>query len=691
MSNRESIPLEELFNPRSVAVIGASTGRESLGGRIIGYLDDHAYPGSVYPVNPKYDSLHGRDCYANITDIPEPPTAAYIMLPAPLVLEAVRECGVAGVDYVIIGSSGFGETGREDSEQELARLAGEHGMRVLGPNSEGVINALESVAFSFSSVCRLPLDAGGLGVVSQSGGMGGAFLQIAADAGVGTRKWATTGNEADLRLLDILENYVEDPEVSFVVSLVEAVGDGRRLFELGQRALETGTPVLMLKIGDSAVGKEATQSHTGRMSDSGAIYDAALRETGIVRLDSIQDFVDALEVFSTLDVPRFPDGPGLSVISASGGSCALIADACEKYGVDLPTLPDEVHAEIDEHLPEYGSPTNPVDMTGKIMTNLDLLDSLAGAVIRSDPVDAMLLQVGNTGPEYVRPARETLYQLTAETGKPIIVVFTGGWPDDDLLADLHANGIPAYQDPVTAVKAVSRLSAWTARRRNPPPLPATAPTGGDRSLVGGWETIATAANAHCVDVVPSRLVGSTDDAVAAAEDIGYPVTIKLSAPGLKHRTELGGVRTDRRTKRELRAAAEDLRSIAHLEGLDDVSLLVQEQVDGFELVCGFLDTAEFGPAMVVGPGGEYVELFDERGRETLFLPTERAHLRDRLTDGRLGEILDGNRRQDLSVDALVDTLTGLTELYLDSSASEFEVNPVVVTEDRAVVVDLLAE
>ncbi|MFC7133248.1 MULTISPECIES: acetate--CoA ligase family protein [Salinibaculum] len=691
MSERAEIPLEELFTPSSVAVIGASTGRESLGGRIIGYLDDNDYAGTVYPVNPKYDSLHGRECYGSILDIADPPTAAFVMLPAPLVIDAVRECGEAGVDYVIIGSSGFGETGRDDSEQELKAIADEYDMRILGPNSEGVINTPEQIALSFSSVCRLDLEADGLAVVSQSGGMGGAFLQIAAHAGVGTRKWVTTGNEADLSLLDILENYVEDPEVSFVVTLVEAVGDGRRLFEIGQRALETGTPILTLKIGDSDLGKQATQSHTGRMSDSGEVYEAALRETGIVQLNSVQDYVDALEAFSTLDMPQFPDGPGLSVISASGGSCALIADACEEYGVDLPSLPDDVREQISEHLPEYGSASNPIDMTGKIMTDLDLLDTLAGSVIRSPSVDAMLLQVGNTGPEYVRPARETIYELIAETGKPIVVVFTGGWPDEELLADLHAHGVPVYQDPVTAVREIGHLAEWTERRRNPPPLAAEVPTAGDLSLQGGWEELATEATERGVDVVPYRLTQSVDGTVDAAEALGYPVTVKLSAPGLKHKTELGGVRTDRRTEREVRAAADDLLSTAEREGLTEASLLIQEQVDGFELVCGFLDTAEFGPVMLVGPGGEYVELFDETARETVFLPTEREYLRDRLTGGRLGHILDNNRRHDLSVDALVDTLEGLAAFYIDSGESEFEVNPVVLTDERAVVVDLLAE
>jgi acyl-CoA synthetase (NDP forming) len=691
MLDPSEIPLEALFTPSSVAVIGASTGRESLGGRIIGYLDDNGYTGTVFPVNPKYDSLHGRDCYGSILDIADAPDAAFVMLPAPLVVDAVRECGEAGVDYVIIGSSGFGETGRDDSEQELKDIADEHDMRILGPNSEGVINTAEQIAFSFSSVCRLPLETDGLAVVSQSGGMGGAFLQIAARNGVGTRKWVTTGNEADLSLLDILENYVEDPMVSFVVTLIEAVGDGRRLLEIGQRALETGTPILALKIGDSDLGKQATQSHTGRMSDSGEMYESALRETGIVQLDSVQDYVDAIEAVATLETEQFPDGSGLSVISASGGSCALIADACEEYGVDLPELPEDVRAQIDAHLPEYGSASNPIDMTGKIMTDMELLDTLAGSVIRSQSVDAMLLQVGNTGPEYVEPARETIYELTAETGKPIVVVFTGGWPDDELLADLHANGIPVYQDPVTAVREIGILAEWNDRRRNPAPLTAERPSSEPLSVTGEWAELATEASERGVDVVPYRIAQSADGAVAATDHLGYPVTVKLSAPELKHKTELGGVKTDRRTEAEVRAAASDLLSTAEEAGITDASLLVQQQVDGFELVCGFLDTQEFGPVMLVGPGGEYVELFDDDARETVFLPTERAYLRERLTSGRLGQILEANRSQELSVDALVDTLEGLAEFYLDADGAELEANPVVLTDERAVVVDLLVE
>lgn len=690
MLGKTAPSLAALFDPGSVAVIGASPGRASLSGLLIGYLDDHGYGGTVYPVNPNHDEVHGRRCFDSVLDVPEPPEAAFVLVPAALNERVVEECGRAGVRFVMVGSSGFSEAGRDDRQESLADLAAEYDLSIVGPNCEGVINTQTDLALSFSSACKLELTPGELGIVSQSGGLGGAFLQMALRQGVGLNKWVSTGNEVDVSLLDVLEHYVEDPTVGTAVAFIEGVGDGRRLLEIGRRALETGTPILALKVGDSAVGQEATVSHTGRTSGPGAFYRAAFEETAITRLESIQGYLDALESFTRLPVERFPEGRGIGVVSASGGACALIADACDRLGMELPALPDETRAELEARLPAYGSATNPVDVAGQVVTDEAFFGQFVDQIATADSIDAVLLQAGNTGPEYIEPIREDLYRTAEATGKPIVLSFAGGWPDDDLLYDLHENGVPVYPDPVAAIRALRDMERFKRRAASPPTGYARDEPRGRTSLGETWDTVASAARAAGADVVESRTAATGADAVAAAADVGYPVTVKLDAPGLAHKTELDGVRTDRRTDDEVRTAAEELLAIADRADVADAALLVQANLTGVEVICGCLESDEFGPVMTVGPGGTFVELFGERVREYVFLPASAADFEAALSRGSLGDLLENARRGPLARDGLVDTLVAMADLYLDGDATELEANPVVVTPERAAVVDLVA-
>lgn len=690
MSETVAHPLETMFNPPSIAVIGASPGTDSMSGRLIDYLDKHEYGGTIYPVNPSHDEVHGRTCYDSVLDIPSSPSHAFILIPAKFVETVTRECGEAGVDYVMVGSSGFSEAGYKDREETIRELVSEYGMRVLGPNCEGVIDTGHNLALSFSSVCKLDLKPGGLGIVSQSGGLGGALLQMAQREHVGLSKWVSTGNETDLSLLDVLEYYVESPDVKIAVAFIEGVGDGQRLREIGRRALETDTPILVIKAGDSEAGQEATSSHTGRISDTGEIYDAAFEETGITRIDSIQGYLDSLESFTTIPIDRYPKGRGIGVVSASGGACALIADTVEQFDMDLPALPKETHERIAKKLPEYGSATNPVDATGKVITDMDFFGQFVEDIAKSETIDAVLLQLGNTGPDYIRPMREDLYRIAAETNKPIVTSFAGGWPEDDLLIDLRENGVPVYPDPVAAIRALDDMERWRRQTTAPPEI-RKRQSRGTMSLENTWHSLATQAESAGIDVVTNQTVSTVDDAVSAAEEIGFPVTIKLDAPELSHKTEINGVRTDQRTSAEVRDAATSLLETAKQEGIADATLLIQENVEGLEVVCGCFESAEFGPVMMVGLGGVFVELFSAEGRRYTFLPTSREAIEATLSRGQLGEVLRNYRGETLAVDALAETLLNFGELYMASDASELEANPVIVTGERATVVDLVAK
>jgi acyl-CoA synthetase (NDP forming) len=690
MNEKNMSHVEELFNPQSIAVIGAGPNTDSVGGRLIDYLDDHGYNGTIYPVNPSYETVHNRTCYDSVIDLPSSPTHAFILLPAELVEDVVRECGKAGTDYVLIGSSGFSEAGHEYREETIQELAIKFDMRVLGPNCLGIIDTGNDLALSFSSACRLDLKSGGLGIVSQSGSLAGALLQMAQREGVGLSKWMSTGNEVDMSLLDILEYYVESPSVEIAVAFIEGVSDGTRLRRIGRRALQTETPILAIKAGDSDAGQEAISSHTGRISDTSEIYDAAFDETGIIRINSIQEYLDALESFTTIPTNRYPEGSNIGVISASGGACALIADIIERYDMNLPALPDKTREKFAERLPEYGSATNPVDLTGRVITDTEFFGQFVEDLAKSETIDAVLLQFGNTGDEYIRPMREDLQRITAETSKPIITSFAGGWPEEDVRLNLKESGVPVYSDPKPAIKALKAMSQWRQRTQSSPE-PLRDYSRGNKSLTNTWEELAENAESVGIDVVDYQTVSTAETAVEAAEELGYPVTIKLDAPDLSHKTEIDGVQVDQRTKAEVHESAESLLETARGHSIADATLLVQEHIEGLEIVCGCLESDEFGPMMIVGAGGVFVELFGDETREYTFLPTSQDRVQEIVSQGQFGEVLDNYRGETLARDKLIETLTNFGNFYTDSNASELEANPIILTGNRATVVDLVVE
>jgi acetyltransferase len=690
MNEADVSNLEELFNPQSVAVIGARPDTDSVGGRIIGYLNDHDYDGTIYPVNPSHDEIDGRTCYDSVLDLPSSPTHAFIVLPARLVEDVVRECGEAGTDYVLIGSSGFGEAGHGSREQTIRGIANEFSMRILGPNCLGIINMGHNTALSFSSSCRRDLLPGGLGIVSQSGSLAGALLQMSQREGVGLSKWMSTGNEVDITLLDILEYYVESPTVEIAVAFIEGVSDGTRLRNIGRRALETGTPIVAIKAGDSDAGQKAISSHTGRISDTTEMYDAAFDETGIVRVNSIREYLDVLEAFTAIPTSRYPEGPGIGVISASGGACALIADIIERQDMELPALPDATREKFAERLPDYGSATNPIDVTGRVITDIDFFGQFVEDMACSDTIDAVLLQFGNTGDEYIEPMRENLQRITAETGKPIFTSFAGGWPEEDVRLDLRANGVPVYSDPKPAIKTLKSMLNWRQQSQNRPE-PIQSQSRGDMSLTNTWPELAEAAQSKGIDVAANQTVSTAEAAMTAADTLGYPVTIKLDAPDLSHKTEINGVKTDRRTSADVRESAETLLETAETHDIEDATLLIQEHVEGLEVVCGCLESDEFGPMMIVGAGGVFIELFGDEVREYGFIPASQDRVEEIVSQGQFGEVLDNYRGEALARDKLIESLTNIGRLYLDSTVSELEANPIILTAERATVVDLVAQ
>jgi acyl-CoA synthetase (NDP forming) len=686
-----SADLTTLFDPEAIALVGASADPETLAGRPYRFLRRFGYEGAVHLVNPNRAAIAGRPCHDSVRDCP-PVDVALVLVPAAAVESVVRDCGAADVPFAVVVASGFSETGAAGAERQraVARAAREGGVRLVGPNSEGLLSFPDdTVAATFSSICRREdLLPGSVGFVSQSGAFGGAVFQLLQNRWVGARAWITTGNEADVDALEVLTHYVEDPDVDVAAAYLESVRDGRRLLDAGARAVETDTHVVAMRVGASAAGERATASHTGSIATDDAVYDALLAQAGATRVGSVDAFADALAAFSRLPPSSEPaDDEGLGVVSISGGAAALIADACDRTDLSLATLDADARTAVEAEIPPYGSPTNPVDVTGAAISDPAVFGRCLDAVAGDPSVGSLLLQFGNSGAETIEVCLDTVRSVRADHDLPVAAVFTGSDPASDTAARLHDADVWTFGDPVRAVETLAAVHDAVARRRR---LAArdrgwTLPDDPDPFPRADWGAATGRLREAGVAFADDEVVASADDAAGAAARLDGPVVLKLDPLATAHKTEVGGVRTDLRGETAVRAAYDDLAA------LGDGRVLVQETVAGVELVVGVVDDDDFGPVMLVGPGGTSVELFDDAFAYRA-LPVTPADARELLAESAADRLLAGRRgAAPADREAVVATLVAVSDVACAHDLAELELNPVVATETRAVAVDLLVE
>ncbi|MFB6161675.1 MAG: acetate--CoA ligase family protein [Haloferacaceae archaeon] len=685
--------LDRLFDPDAVALVGASADPEKLSGRPRRFLAKHGYDGDVYLVNPSHDEIAGEPCYDSVTEVPGPVDLALVLVPAAATPAVVRECGEADVPFAVVIASGFSEVGEEGERLEADLLAAAEAgdVRVVGPNSEGVVNVPASVGASFSSILKSDdLVEGGLGFVTQSGAFGGALFRTTQDLGVGSSVWLSTGNEADVTTLDVLEYLVEDPATDVVVTYVEALTRGERLLEVGRRAVETDTDIVAMRVGRSAAGREATASHTGSVATDDDVYDALFAQAGVTRVRSVDAFADAVTAVSRVPSSSYPrrEAGGLGVVSVSGGAAGLIADAADRFDVPIADLADDTRAALGEHVPPYGSTSNPVDVTGTVISDPSLVETCLRAVAADDDTTALLVQFGNSGGETIEVCKDVVVDVR-ESGLPVAAVFTGGRPRESTRQHLADRGVLTFADPVRAVRAVGTLVERADARERVPAVPDR------RSRVEGarardpfpedWTGAVSALSEAGVSVVPSRVVDDPAAAVDAADDLGYPVACKYSPLAVDHKAEVDGLRLDLPDAAAVRTAAADLLDRGHAG-----ELVVQSMVEGVEVVVGVGDDPDFGPVCTLGPGGTLVELFD--GFAHRGLPVTSGTAREMVAETALEDLLGGVRgRPPADIDALCDLVAGLATAYETHDVRELECNPVVVTPDGAYALDLLVE
>ena len=685
--------LERFFNPASIAIIGASQDFITISGQPLKHLQSHHYKGRLYPVNPRYPEVGGVKCYPSLAEVPETPDLVLILVNASRVADMLRQCGAKGVPFVIIFSSGFSEMGGEGVrlQRELAQIAQQHRIGVIGPNCQGMMNVADGVFAGFGSVFFTDYEPGRVSMVSQSGGFGFSVMNLSSkDGGLPFRQMVTTGNEIGVSTLDFMEYFIRDPHTDLIAGYLEGAKDAHRLPEIGQKALAAGKPILMWKVGNTEQGQKAAASHTANLGGAMALYKAAFRQNGIIQVEDIQDVVDCGRAFRS---GRLPKGNRLAIITISGGAGILMTDECIGRGMRLAELAPQTVAKLREFVPSFGSINNPVDVTAAIFNDLTLINRTLQAIVDDPGVDCIAMINASLQGEIARKIAAEIVAVSAKTDKPIYIA----WSARDAMAPeayaaLEAARIPHYKSPVRCGRAMAAVS-WYAeavrrRQRQLDEKPLALSSARAREMLAGKAADVTEYQAkrilseYGIGVTQEELATTKEQALTIAKRIGYPVAIKVQSPDIPHKTEARAVRLNIESDAELAAAYEEVlgNARAYNKSAGIEGILVQEMIkDGLEAILGVTNDPLFGPAVMFGLGGIFAEVLKDVSFR--LAPVTPSVAREMVEEVAGYPVLAGARgRPRADVDALADAIVRLSALAIDlkDTISELDVNPLFV-------------
>ncbi|HLZ21162.1 MAG TPA: acetate--CoA ligase family protein [Ktedonobacterales bacterium] len=681
--------IHAMLHPRSIAVIGA-TARQQYGGRFLTAALRAKDRIRVYPVNPNYDELGGVACYPSVEALPETPDLAGVVVPASQVLGVLEACHRKGVRSAIVISAGFAERGTAEGralENRLTAFAHETGLRISGPNCLGVANLKDDIwPMASSSTAAAAGATSAVGLVCQSGATAFGPLQTrAADAGIGYTYIISTGNEADLDFTDYARYLIDDPETKVIAGFIEGLKSAEKLVALAILAAQCGKPIVVIKIGRSEAGARAAGSHTGALTGSDARFDALCAQYGVLR---VQDYDELLEVSQLLAQGKRTDRTGIAVVSHSGGVSSLTADMLGAAGLQLPPLSDHVQSELNTIIKGFGWASNPADLTGYLMR--DDFPRIVQAMI--DEPDVGTLVVASAGSE--ARAGEAI-QLREHTDKNLVYMWTGARSDTRALPILKAAGVPIFYSPASLARGLRSLYAYHAWRdvrlqggfaAAPPATPqqlralaalqtstqSALSESESKRLVGAWG----------IPITREVLARSSDEAIAAAETLGYPVALKVDSPDILHKTEAGVVRLGLADAAQVRNGYADVMARAAVSAprARINGVLVQEMVtNGLEVIVGVNFDVQLGPMLLFGIGGVLVEVYQDVALRRC--PIDLGEAWAMVEEVKGARLLKGYRGG-VPVDraALAQTLVAVSHMgvHLHGAVSDLDINPLMV-------------
>ncbi len=686
-----------LFNPRAVAIVGASQDLGSISGQPIAHLRAKGFPGRIFPVNPRYAEVAGLPCYPDLAALPETPDVVVVAVAAQRVPDAMRQIAERGVPFAVILSSGFAEAGAEGvkAQRELAELARAGGVQLLGPNCQGYMNIAEGIHVGFGPPYALSYRKGGVSLTSQSGAFGNSILMLADAEGIGFRYYASTGNESVTTSLDLLEYFLADEGTRVVGAYVEGFKDAHRLIEIGRRALRARTPVLVWKVGNSEAGARAAASHTANLGGATALYRAAFRQTGIVEVDDVGDLADCAKA---LLPGRLPRGKRIVIVSMSGGAGIAMADRCSESGLELPALEPETVAQLRKVLPAYASVANPLDVTGSLLNDPGMLKATLDCLARDPNIDMMGVALAAASGKLAAELAREVVRVSDELHVPVLIAWNADPATNaEAYRILDTAGIPRYQSPVRCARGAAALWQYTRARLRQEQIDAQTPLAANRpecrAELGGRATdlpeyaAKRLLAAYGIPVTREALATSAVEAGRMANSVGFPVALKVQSADIPHKTEAGGVRIGVASEEEARRAYGEIVASAKAYAPDAAieGVLVQQMVAGAtEVIVGVSNDPLFGPALMVGLGGVYAEIL--RDVSFRLAPITLAEAEDMLRELRAYPVLDGARgRPKADVAALAATLTQVSALALDlkEELAELDINPLFVLPEGA--------
>ncbi|HSD43473.1 MAG TPA: acetate--CoA ligase family protein [Burkholderiales bacterium] len=687
--------LTSAIAPASIAIIGASENINKIGGRPIHYMQRQGYAGRIYPINPSRAEIQGLKSYPSLAALPEVPDLALVIVGGEQTVAAVDDCARRGVKTAIVIASGFGETGEEGRavQRGMVERARAAGMRLVGPNSQGLANFGNGAIASFSTMFieTAPQD-GPVAVISQSGGMCAVTYGLLRGRGIGVRHAHATGNEADVTVADLVWAVAHDPDVKLVLLYLESVADPDTLACAAAFARERDLPIVAVKAGRSTSGQKAAFSHTGALANEDRVVDAFFRHHGIMRVRDQHELARSAETY--LKGWR-PQGRRLVVISNSGASCVMAADASEDFALPLAELAPETRREAAARLPGFATTTNPIDITAALLSNSHLFGEVLPIVARDPAADLFFINipVAGAGYEVDTFARDTA-AFAATTGKPVAVAAT----QDQVAAEFRAAGVPVYANENEALGVLAQLATHTALLRMPriawpEDAPVDVPAGTHRFL-NEAESLATLAVAG-LPVVPNRLCKSADEARAAFQAIGGPVAVKACSIDVPHKSEHGLVALNVSSIDDAaRLFNAQWDKLAMLGAARDGVIVAAMRELRREFMVGARVDPVFGPVVIVGDGGKYVEAL--RDFAVLVPPFDAADVRRALAGLRIAPLIDGVRGEPpLDVEALAAVAIGVGRLIraAGGAIASVDLNPVMVgaVGEGALVVDALIE
>ena len=678
---------DPLFHPRGIAIVGASADLSRIGGHPIKALKAAGYQGGIFPINPKYPDMHGLTCYPHVSAIDAPCDLAVVAVPAAGVAQAIRDCGKAGIRAAVVLTAGFRETGAAGRalEAELQRAATDSGVRVIGPNCQGMLSVHDRVWAAFGSPTdETALRAGSVSCTFQSGGFGFAIVNLAEVQGLGFRYCVSTGNETDVTTPELLSAFLDDPGTSLAFAYLEGTPDARQFLALGAKSLELAKPVLIWKAATTEAGVKAAASHTANMTGSYDLYRAAMRQSGLIEVDDVEPIVDIAKLFAQ---GRLPRGNAVGVLSISGGSGIVFADRGVRAGLTLPKFSYATLAALRKVIPSFGSVDNPADVTAGVFNDMSLFTSTLDIVLADPGIDQLSILLASIGGAHAQRAAEAIAAASAKTDKPVHVAWSGRRAKSVAAAEiLEAARIPVLTTPVRLAQAAAVLARFADDRRRL--LPRQAPPiamPSDLILPDGPVTLNEAESkailrAFGVPVVREALVADARAAASALTDASGPFAVKIVSRDIAHKTEAGGVQLSV-ARADLEAAARTVMANAskavpnaRIEGV-----LVSEMAQGLEVLIGVINDASFGPAVALGLGGVLAEVMQDVTHRIAPFDLETA--RDMIAELRGARLFDGYRGKPAAdKEALARTLVAISQMAvaLGSRLGEMDINPVFV-------------